>query len=122
MERLSGRIEMGKNKKIRILQDVITPQSLNIIDVEGKEIMVYAMKKMIEDLNNIDLLFASLDMPPEKVQRLRQFINNNKLRAQKVIWGLTVSRIKDAALESSSTIQEELEMHKKIMKQKEEYD
>lgn len=112
----------NKKKKEQILSDVISPQFLNIIDIRDKEIMVNAMKKMVEDLNTIDLIFSSVELKPEQMLRLRQFINNNKIRARKVIWGLTISRIKDAADESFTNYEDELKDHKNMMNQDEDHD
>lgn len=102
-----------QKKKAKTLSDVISPRSLNIIDIRDKEMMVYAMKKLIEDLDAVDLMFASMNTTPEQTLRLRQFVNNNKLRGRKVIWGLTVSRIKDM---------DEKEEYAKLKNQEEEYD
>jgi hypothetical protein len=81
--------------KERQLKDVISLKALNIIDKRDKDIMLTAMRKLIEDLDKIDLIFAGISLNPSELLRIRQFINNNKLRARKVIWGLTVSKIKD---------------------------
>lgn len=109
-------------KKHKTLNDVIPSQSLNIIDIRDKEIMVNAMMKMVEDLNNIELLLSSLELKPDQVIRVRQFVTNNKIRARKVIWGLTISRIKDVADQSFTKIEEEIEQHRKMMHAKEEDD
>ena len=102
------------------LTDVITKKEISQIDKRDKEIMVKSMKKLVEDLDMIDLIFSSMDLKPEQTLRMKQFITNNKARARKVIWGLTLSMIKDSDEVDNISVPEEIEQHNQIMEQEED--
>ena len=102
------------------LNDVITPQELSQIDKRDKEIMVKSMKKLVEDLDMIELLFASVTLKPDQTHWTKQFVSNTRSRARKVIWGLTLSMIKDTEEVDNVSVPEEIEQHNQIMEQEED--
>jgi hypothetical protein len=88
-----------------------------MIDARDKEIMVASMKRLIEDMNKVELILADIQLKPDQLHRIYQFMNNNKLRARKVIWGLTVSRIRDA---KDTDYLSDLEQKDKVMNTEED--
>lgn len=100
--------KMSKISKLE-LKDVISNKSLIIIDRRDKEIMVAAMHKMVNDLDKLQKMFSEIDLTPDQLNRLYQFISANKMRGKKVIWGLTISRIRDS---KNQKMYESLELKK----------
>jgi predicted GTPase len=82
-------------KQPQKLGDFVKPQSLNILRIEDKETALYALRKMVEDYNKMDMVLASMDLTPEQNFRFHQFISNNRARARKIIWIITGSHLKD---------------------------
>lgn len=82
-------------KQPQKLGDLIKPQALNILRIKDKETALYALRKMVEDFNKMDMVLASMDLTPEQNFRFHQLLNNNKARARKIIWILTGSHLKD---------------------------
>lgn len=77
------------------VEDLIKPSSINILRKKDKDIMLFNLRKIMEDLNTMELILADVKMSPEHLLRSTQFIANSRKRIRKIIWELTGSSIKE---------------------------
>jgi hypothetical protein len=97
---------MGKrkmNKKNMTVADIINKDelkrshSLTFISRKEKEKMLYLLRKINEDYNKLELIFIS-EIPKLSSDievRIKQLIDNNKIRVRNLLWSLTGTPIKN---------------------------
>jgi hypothetical protein len=81
------------------LKNIINPSKLNILNKKDKDIILFNLRKISEDINKMELFFSTIDLKPADVLRSKQFIINNKNRVKKCIWTISGSEIEDSDLE-----------------------
>lgn len=90
---------MTKEKKyVNTIGEKIN-KTINIINKEKEYKMLATLRKIVEDLNKLDMLLASMELTPQQNFELHQLVNNNRIRCRKVIWEITQYRITEKDLE-----------------------
>ena len=69
--------------------------SFSIIGRKERETMLFALRKIAEDINTIELLFSEITLTAEQNLRFRQYVQNNRQRTQRIIWMIMGPRPKD---------------------------
>ena len=67
---------------------IIEDKFISLLKKEDQEKILYALRKVSEDLNDMELWFTEIQLTPQQNIRMKQFINNNKKRIITIIWGL----------------------------------
>jgi len=76
-------------------------EKVNVLKRKDKDIMLFNMRKIVEDFNKLELVVASLDITAQQNFQFHQLINNNRTRARKVIWGLSGSHLDSEELDEA---------------------
>lgn len=67
--------------------------NLNLLSKKEKDQILYFLRKINEDISELDLIFAELELTNDQLNRLKQIVINNKTRTRNIIWTLTGTHI-----------------------------
>jgi predicted aconitase len=66
------------------------------------DITLYSLRKILEDLNSMELVFVDISprLSLTEYNRLKQYIDNNKKRAQRILWTITGQQLSESDIEN----------------------
>lgn len=80
-------------------KEVKKEEKVNILKKKDKDIMLFNMRKIVEDYNKIEVVISTMELTPQQNFQFHQLINNNRVRARKVIWGLSGAHLDEEELD-----------------------